>query len=520
MLKKGDVVQLRIANLAFEGPGVARIPIDDRELVVFVDGGVMPGDFVEVLIVEVKKKKMARGFVLKFLEMAEGRVEPRCPHFGRKVGAGGEIVDPFNPKKNCGGCSWQFLSYEDQLKVKKQIVMDSLERLGRIPKEEVAKMVREIGKMEDPWYYRNKMEFSFLVVNSQGRAIMGNYRGNAPQSLQPIEGNKRLFGLHMKNRHHDLTEIDNCFLFRPWIDEFLVRMRKLFEYLQVEGNLESFTVRSGINTGEILICLNSENLVENLEIEEKLVEELKSFFNLEFEKKWPEEKLVSVFLANFINIKGTSKKMVEKKLWGEDFYRERMIMKLSANHGEERGGEVNLTFRVKPLAFFQPNTLQAQKLYSMIADLAGGGKNERILDLYCGTGTIGLMLARQAEKVIGVELNAGSIEVARQNAQDNSVENIEFIQGDVAEVLKDFDLSNDLIVVDPPRAGLNPFVVEKINQSSVKKMIYVSCNPTTLARDLQLLREGGFEVKSVQPLDQFGQTYHIETVSLLERFTT
>jgi 23S rRNA (uracil1939-C5)-methyltransferase len=517
MLKKGDIVQLRIASLAFEGPGVARIPSDDRELVVFVDGGVAPGDFVEVQIVEVKKKKMARGFVLKFLEMAAGRVEPRCPHFGRKVGAGGEIVDPFNSKRNCGGCSWQFLSYEDQLKVKRQMVVDSLVRLGRMESELVEKIVYPVYGMKDPWYYRNKMEFSFLLVNSENKVIMANSHGGAEQGLQPSEGNRRMFGLHMKNRHHDLTEIDNCYLFRPWVDQFLIRMRSFFEGLKVGGNLDSLIVRSGINTGEILICLNAENLVEDLEMEKKFVGELQNFFNEEFTVKWNGEKLVSVFIANFINVKGTPKKMVEKKLWGEDFYQEKMIMKVNAYHGYERGGEVHLTFKVKPQAFFQPNTLQAQILYTMIADLGGWVNTKRVLDLYCGTGTIGLMLAHQAEKVIGVELNSSAIEVARQNAQDNSLRNIEFIEGDVATVLKEFDLSEDLVVVDPPRAGLNPAVIEKINASTVKKLIYVSCNPTTLARDLQLFREGGFEVKLVQPVDQFGHTYHIETVSLVER---
>ncbi|MGL5830704.1 MAG: class I SAM-dependent RNA methyltransferase [Candidatus Altimarinota bacterium] len=518
MLKKGDIVQLRIASLAFEGPGVARIPNDERELVVFVDGGVAPGDLVEVQIVEVKKKKMARGFVLKFLEMAEGRVEPRCPHFGRKVGAGGEIVDPFNTKRNCGGCSWQFLSYEDQLKVKRQMVVDSLVRLGRMEAGMVEKLVTPVRGMSDPWHYRNKMEFSFLLVNAEGRAVLANSRGGIVPGFQPTNGNRRIFGLHMKNRHHDLTEIDNCFLFRPWVDQFLVRMRAFFENLKVEGSLESLTVRSGINTGEILICLNAENLAEDLEMEKNLVKELQDFFGgSEFLASWPEEKLVSVFLSNFINVKGSPKKMVEKKLWGEDFYREKMIMKVNAYHGIERGGEVHLTFKVRPQAFFQPNTIQAQNLYTMIADLAGWVNTKRVLDLYCGTGTIGLMLSQQADKVIGVELNASAIEIARQNAEDNSIRHIEFIEGDVAEVLREFDLSDDLVVVDPPRAGLNPNIVERINGSSVKKLIYVSCNPTTLARDLQLLIAGGFSVKTVQPVDQFGQTYHIETVSLVER---
>jgi 23S rRNA (uracil1939-C5)-methyltransferase len=516
MLKKGDIVKLRIASLAFEGPGVARIPSDERELVVFVDGGVAPGDLVEVQIVEVKKKKMARGFVLKFLEMAEGRVKPRCPHFGREVGAGGEIVDPFNVKRNCGGCSWQFLSYEDQLKVKRQMVIDSLVRLGRMEAGRVEEIVEQVRGMEEPWYYRNKMEFSFLLVNSENRPVLANSRDQIEQSLQPSGGNRRIFGLHMKNRHHDLTEIDNCFLYRPWVDQFLQRMRGFFEGLQVRGHLESLTIRSGINTGEILICLNSENLAEDGVIENKFVEELRDFFNEEFSAKWNNERLVSVFLANFVNIKGTRKRMEERKLWGEDFYREKMIMKVNAPNAKEKG-EVNLTFKVRAQAFFQPNTVQAQNLYTMIADLAGWENPKRILDLYCGTGTIGLTLSPQAEKVIGVEMNPSAIEVAKQNAEDNQIKNIEFIEGDVAIVLREFDLSEDLVVVDPPRAGLNPVVIEKINSSTVKKLIYVSCNPTTLARDLQLLREGGFEVKSVQPVDQFGHTYHIETVSLVER---
>ncbi|MBD3270244.1 23S rRNA (uracil(1939)-C(5))-methyltransferase RlmD [Candidatus Peregrinibacteria bacterium] len=472
-LKKGDKLQVTIQNLAFGGAGVAHHQTDQGNFVIFVDG-VAPGEKVEIVINHIKKR-LAKGYVTKYIEYSKLRIKPKCPHFGSDINDQGEIIDAFDKSRNCGGCSWQFLSYSDQIKIKEKIVKESLNRIGGISENDLELIMRPIVGMETPWFYRNKMEFSFEYDKS---GILN-------------------LGLHLKGRHHDVSKIEQCFLFNDWIGDFLVKCRDFFPNIKFDGTWKTLTVREGQNTGEILINLAVEN--GNIDFEEELID-----FIL---KSMKGKNLKSLYLTQIHNKKGTRKKIEEKILWGKAEFQEKLFL--------EDGR--SFIFNVTSQAFLQPNTKQSGKLYSLINQIADLKGDEKIFDLYCGTGTIGLTLAESAAKVIGIELNESAIESAKKNAILNSVDNISFICGNVTEVLNENVGEADLVVVDPPRAGLNEKVIKTIIESNSPKLIYVSCNPTTLARDIKLLTEGGFKLEIVRPIDQFCQTYHIETVSLLKK---
>jgi 23S rRNA (uracil1939-C5)-methyltransferase len=444
------------------------------------------------------KRNMARARVKKFVKYGESRVKPRCPHFGGNVSADGSVDGKFDAKKNCGGCSWQMIGYEKQLLVKFAEVRDSLIRLGGIDTAEVDRVMRptlgmtEVGAgitgvaagnfPDGPWNYRNKMDFSF-TTNPAGELCLG---------------------LHMKGRFHDVTEIDECHLFRPWVGEFLKNMRPFFEGLKLtEGTmLNSLIVRAGTNTGEVMVNL----LVENGETDfaEKFAKEVGKFFTEEsgFFGQKEADRLVSIFLTHIINKKGQPKQFLETLLWGKESFTEKLRVDCTRE----------LSFEVAPQAFLQPNTKQSEVFYSLVRKLAGVGGKKRIFDLFCGTGTIGIVLADLAEKIVGIELNAPAVENAKANATLNGVKNIEFRIGDVNKILPELAGEVDLIVVDPPRAGLSEKIIESIASSGCTEVIYVSCNPASLARDLKSLIAKGYKLNLVQPVDQFCQTYHVETV--------
>lgn len=510
--KRGDVVRVMVERLAFEGPGVARVEagVDSegkpRRLVVFIEG-VAPGDEVEVELFAVKRG-LARGRVKRFVGRSPARVKPRCPHFGMKVDDAGEAIPYLSVETadgqvrhepdlsaNCGGCTWQFLSYEDQLKVKTELVKDALTRIGGISAEQLEAVWKPILASEQPWYYRNKMDFSFVRDRDGGLHL----------------------GLHMKGRYRDVTEINSCDLFRPWVGEFLREMRSFWAGQSFPGGeLQSLTVRAGTNTGEVMVNLIVEKF-ESSEVIAKFTDVVVTFF------KSPEfhgpDHLVSVFWTNIHNKKGQPKRFEEQFLWGEPVFRE--VLKV---------GSRELNFEVAPGAFLQPNTRQAERFYALVSELADLKGGERVFDLFCGTGTMGICLAAatniaarreapaaSAGQVTGLELNAQAVENAQRNAELNGVKNIDFVVGDATKVLPEMGTAVDLIVVDPPRAGMTEKVIDTIASTAARRLIYVSCNPATLARDLKLLLARGFRLEFVQAIDQFSQTYHVETVTMLER---
>lgn len=478
MHKKGDRIIGVVEKLVFGGSGVVRVESGfdaegkPRKMAVFVEG-VVPGDEVEFEIFSLKRN-LAMGRVVNFVRRSEMRIEPRCKHF-----------------LTCGGCSWQFMSYENQLAVKEDEVKQSLIRIGGLDPAQLEAVWKPIMSMENPWFYRNKMDFSFSRQMTRGDDGSRNF---GPWQL----------GLHMKGRFYDVCEIEECYLFRPWVGEFLKVMRDwLAEYApSFDGEFSSLIVRRGSGTGEVMVNLQVENGVVGFA--DDFLKVVRGFFE---KLGSAEDKLVSVFLTHIINIKGQRKEFRESLLWGAPVFKE--ILKVSADR--------ELIFEVAPQAFLQPNTVQAERFYGLVRELAGLSGAERVFDLYCGTGTIGICLADKAAQVTGVELNAPAVANAKINAQQNGVKNIDFIVGDVRIVLPERSEEVDLVVVDPPRAGLHAEVIAAIAGTKAKRVIYVSCNPSTLARDLKIFAANGFQLKFVQPVDQFCQTYHVETVVLLER---
>ncbi|MFA5828928.1 MAG: 23S rRNA (uracil(1939)-C(5))-methyltransferase RlmD [Candidatus Gracilibacteria bacterium] len=513
-LHKGDEIELTIENLAFGGEGIAKIQIGERFFTIFVEE-VVPGDKVLVQINH-KKSSWARGFVKKLIEPSLLRIRPRCKHFADLAKAPEVQKNSANLSgkmatvpKGCGGCAWQFLSYEDQLKFKEQQVRDAFERIGNVKNPPVLPIM---GVAREPWFYRNKMEFSFHKT---------------------LDGRIDL-GLHCKRQHYDVIELTECFLLGDYVGELVKEAREFFRKLDAEKKLDpeiilkTLTIREGKHTGEKMLILTAENgKVEgdgdnvefarmansSLPAGNAASRPLESFKNwaLDFFQK-RNLQLNSLYFIHIQSQKGKRTELKEYLIHGKPTIREEI-------HLDEK---MALTFDISPQAFFQPNTLQAGKLYSVAMQAAKLQGKEIVYDLFCGTGTIGIFCAQRAKKVYGIELNASALENARQNAQLNNVKNVEFFVGDVDHLLSELKEEPDVIIVDPPRNGLMPSVVaqliEKLQKSkSLSRLVYVSCNPSTMARDAQLLIKGGYVLKSVQPVDMFPQTYHIENVALFER---
>jgi len=463
-VNNGDIIELEIESLAFGAEGVAHLETEKGRLAVFVEDTV-PGDTVKVRIGSVKRK-FARGYVVEIVKKSPLRIEPRCKHFG-----------------SCGGCALQFISYDEQLKIKEQHVRDAITRLGGFD----GVLVKPIIGCEEPWYYRNKMEFSFSREFKDG-----------------VQGRLTL-GLHVRRRHHDVTELSECFLMNPYIGALVSGVRDFFRKKDDEGKLAdlkllSFTVREGKNSGEVMVNLSAENGQPDF-LEEFMV------FLRDFFSQVDRVHLVSAYFTQMINFKGRPKKTVEQLLWGNEYINE----SLKTANGTE------LEFRISPQSFFQPNTHQAEILYGKAIEAAAPKASETVFDLFCGAGTIGCFCARKAGRVFGIELNESAIRNARDNASDNNIKNIEFIAGDVGKVMETIGVRPDTVIVDPPRGGMDPKAVALISGFGPNRIVYVSCNPSTLARDLSSFKKTGYKLLGVQPVDMFPQTYHIECVAILEK---
>lgn len=459
-LKKGQIVELVIHAIAFGGRGIGKY----EGLTVFVPD-TMPGDRVEAAFTRLKKK-YAEADLIKIIEKSIDRVEPPCPHF-----------------EKCGGCQLQYMPYEKQLEFKKQHVIDAFQRIGKIYDVEV----KDVIPSADIFYYRNKMEFSFGYDEEM------NFT----------------FGLHIPGRRFDILDVHSCMLMSPQsmtivnaVRDFCVEKGwEARKYLADEGFLKSMFIREGKHTNQVMV-----NLLTSEEVPENFDRDAEDFVKMLNALDLGEKKIVSIYWMQKICKRGTPTKIIDKLLYGSTVLEEKMILK----NGDE------LTFEILPQAFFQVNTTQAEILYSQVVDLVGDG-HEMIFDLYCGTGTIGMFLAKCGQQVLGIDISKSAIEAARSNARKNGIFNIDFFDGDAAKVLETIKQRPSLIVLDPPRAGLIPKMIEQINAFDCKKIVYVSCNPSTLARDCLLLSEYGYEVKSVQPVDMFPHSYHVESVVSLEK---
>ncbi len=476
-MKKGDITSVTIEKFALGGQGLAFVEslahdgVDARRIPVFVDD-VCVGDEAEVRLVK-KKSSFGEGRVQQITKLSDERVTARCQHFGI-----------------CGGCSWQFLPYEKQLAWKEQLVRETLRHVGGFSDEMLGGIFTGITGCDDPWFYRNKMEWSFSV------GLDGALSG----------------GFHVRHMHYDTVNVQECFLQSEPSVKIFKAVRAYFFELHKKGVAVSYNskthrglvhsvyVREGKRTGEMMVIVQT------------TPEEFDTEAFLKVVSEFPE--IVSVVRVIVHEQKGTPKRWEVSVLRGKEFYLEELWI-----------DELRLKFQVKPQAFFQPNTMMAEKIYGQglallrehfsAEELAG----MRVYDLYCGTGTIGMVLSHAVRSVVGVELNASAIESAKENATLNEVKNIEFFVGDVKKILDELATTHaaDVIVVDPPRSGVEEKVVEQIIQAAPRAIIYVSCNPATFARDAKLFASHGYALTFVRAFDQFPQTAHIETVALLKK---
>ena len=458
------VPELEITGIAAEGNAIARW----GELVVFVPYGA-PGDIADIKI-EKKRSSYANGRIERLVRPSAQRCEPKCAHFG-----------------TCGGCRWQHLPYELQLSAKQQQVEDALRRIAKVELPEITPILGS----EKQWEYRNKMEYTF-----SNRRWLTWEQVNAGE----VPENRCGAGFHITGAFDKVLDIDRCWLqddlgnrIRNSVKEYALEKGYTFFDLKAQtGLLRTMMIRIA-TTGQVMVLMafgedNPEQITDVLEF---------------IRNRFPE--VTSLMYA--INTKANdSMDGVEVSLFaGKPFIEEKME---------------DLVFRVGPKSFYQTNSAQALNLYRTARDFAGLSGNELVYDLYTGTGTIANFVARNARKVIGIEYVPEAIEDAKVNSAVNGIDNTEFFAGDMKDVLNDDFIAEhgapDVMIVDPPRAGMHQDVVDTILRARPAKIVYVSCNPSTQARDIALL-DSQYKVERVRPVDMFPHTHHVENVVLLVR---
>lgn len=459
--------KVTITDVAAEGKAVAKV----NELVIFVPY-VVPGDVVD-LQVKRKKNHYAEAVAVKFHEKSPLRTEPFCSHFGV-----------------CGGCKWQCLSYEEQLKYKQKQVFDNLTRIGKVELPEF----RPILGSEKTRFYRNKLEFTF----SNKRWLTEE---EVKQDVKYDQMNA--VGFHIPGAFDKVLAIDKCWLQDDISNQIRNAVRDyayahnfpFFDLRTQEGLLRNIMIRTS-STGELMVVLQCK--VTDDEGRRKM-EEILQFMADSF----PQITSLMYVINNKCN--DTIGDLDVEVFKGNDHIFEEME---------------GLHFKVGPKSFYQTNSEQAYNLYKVAREFAGLTGNELVYDLYTGTGTIANFVARQARKVVGIEYVPEAIEDAKVNSDLNGIDNTLFYAGDMKDILtNDFIAEHgrpDVIITDPPRAGMHNDVIDVILAAEPKRIVYVSCNPATQARDLQLL-DGKYKVTAVQPVDMFPHTHHVENVVQLER---
>ncbi|XZI79326.1 23S rRNA (uracil(1939)-C(5))-methyltransferase RlmD [Clostridium perfringens] len=452
MVEKNKEYIFDIISQGYEGEGIAKI---DNKYPIFIEGA-LKGEKVKVRIVKVNKN-FAYGKLMEVLEASEERVNPPCAIY-----------------KRCGGCKLQHASYKAQLDFKWDRVKDCVSKIGKLDPS----IVKYPLGMENPWRYRNKVQLPIGLIN--GEVKIGFF---APRS-------------------HDIIDMESCLiqdeigdkvvkLTREWIEKFNIRPYNVDGEYDEKGIVRHIMIRRGFTTNEVMVVLvtNGENLPHKEEFVDLMVKNIPG---------------IKSVIQN-INSKKTNVilGLESKTLWGEDT--------ISDYIGDFR-------FNISPLSFFQVNPIQTEVLYGKALEYANLTGNEEVFDAYCGTGTITLFLSQKAKKVYGVEIIPQAIDNAWINAKENKVENVEFFVGESEVVIPDLinkGVKADVVVVDPPRKGCDKKLLDAITNIDAKKIVYVSCDPSTLGRDLQVLEENGYKTLEVQPVDMFPNTSHVENVAKL-----
>jgi len=460
-MKKNEKVIVTIDDIGVGGEGIGKV--DGYTL--FVKDAII-GDQVEAVITKAKKN-YGYAKMLKVLEASPYRVEKKCP-----------------VARQCGGCQIQEMSYEAQLDFKAKKVYGNLERIGGFAPEFLDKVIEPICGMKEPFYYRNKAQFP-IGTDKQGNIVTGFYAGRTHSIIPNTECalgvpvNKQILEMileFMNENHISAYDEETC-----------------------RGLVRHVLIRYGFKTGEIMVCLvlNGDNLPKFEKLVHKLVE-IPGMTSITY----------SVNRENTNVIMGKDIRL----LWGQEYITDYI-------------GDVK--YQISPLSFFQVNPAQTEVLYGLALEYAGLEGNETVWDLYCGIGTISLFLAQKAKKVYGVEIIPQAIDDARNNAKINGFENAEFFVGKAEEVLPNYydeylrkhgeRAYADVIVVDPPRKGCDETLLNTMVEMKPERIVYVSCDSATLARDLKILCERGYEIKKVRPVDQFPMTVHVETVVLMSK---
>lgn len=458
--------------------------------VVFVERTV-PGDIVDVFLFK-NKKDWAEGYPLVFHELSPRRVTPFCSHFG-----------------DCGGCQWQSVPYAEQVAFKQQQVTDALQRIAKVPLPEIRPI---LGAPEDR-YFRNKLEYTFGIFpyipsHLYQSEKAGDSTADTQQELQPAEaitpplgggGVSGAAGFHARGLFDKIVDITTCYL-QP---EPSNKVREAIRAYAREQGLSFYDVRH--HTGflrnvQLRVCTTGEsmaNVIVGEPDEEKILALMRHLQSVV-----PE---ITTWVYTINTKKNDSLHDLSPVTFSGNGY---VIEQLE-----------DFRFKIGPKSFFQTNTRQAERLYQVTRDFAELSGKEIVYDLYCGTGSIGIFVSRQAKKIIGVEVIAAAIEDAKENAKLNELSSSEFYAGDVIDICNDDFFAEhgrpDVIITDPPRAGMHPKLVQKILDIGAPTVVYVSCNPATQARDLNGLGEK-YEVTKVQPVDMFPHTHHIENVVQLK----
>ena len=449
LLTRG-VMEIEISHYSKRGHGLGKVGTKEAEVV-----GAVVGDTLSVELGKRKKRKH-QATLLEVLNPSSQRVTPRCVHAGV-----------------CGGCSWQQKAYTSQLQTKQE----TLQKLFPIKAEPII-------PCEDPWYYRNKMEFSF----SQNK-----------------EGDHFLGLIIARSRGHVLN-LEMCHLTSPWFVQVLLSVKKwwvesglqAYHTFRDTGALRTLTVREGKRTGDKMVFLTVSGNHDY-------------FLNRTQLKNFQEAVLSalpndnpSIFLRIQRLAKGKPTEFYEMHLQGPELLTEYL---------EIQGRKMQ--FHISPASFFQPNPRQAEKLYAQALTLAAPCSTDTVFDLYCGTGTLGVVFAPYVHKVVGMELSPYAVCDAEMNIEANQLTNISIRRGDVGDLLEKSSESPDIVIVDPPRSGLDPTALKHLLRLSPPKILYISCNPTTQSENISTFLEQGYFLQAIQPVDQFPHTPHVENIAIL-----
>ncbi len=490
MTKNFATRELRIESIGFEGKAIAR---DESGFVYFVEGAV-PGDRI-IAEIRKKKKSFAEARMVELLDASPVRQTPQCSYFG-----------------TCGGCKWQHLSYAEQCAWKKRHVQDAFERLGKVPYTTLHDTLASPAQ----FFYRNKMEFSFgdsrwltvaeiqqMKAQEEG-AEAAQEHDSMNNSSVPIINKNFALGLHIPGRFDKVLDVEQCYLQSELSSRIvnavreaaLARSVSIFETRSHTGFLRNLVIRNSTASGEVMVILVTSPAYTDAD------ERMIAWFEQDFIRTFPE---VSTAIHAVTESKATVAGGVPRTVHGSGFITETLL---------------GVRYQISPFSFFQTNTKQAETLFRVALDYAGDLSGKTVWDLYCGTGSITLAAARKARFVAGLEIVESSIHDARKNAAMNGIDNVEFTIEDMQKAVKKQVLSRlpapDVIITDPPRAGMHEDVVRNLLDFAPPVLVYVSCNPSTQARDCAILAEK-YHVEELQPVDMFPHTYHIESVARLKR---